>query len=114
MAPFPLATSHQGHIGAAECMGCIYQWGQGTAIDFPRAMAAYKVGAKGGNAACQHRVGLMYYAGLGVDVDYAQALAWIGRPEPEGADGGAGKAKKGNGKGKQGNGKGGKGRGGGN
>ena len=40
-------------------------------------MAAYKVGAEGGNAHCQWEVGCMYYYGRGVDVDYAQALPWI-------------------------------------
>ena len=40
-------------------------------------MATYKVGAEGGDATSQYQVGYMYYNGLGVDVDYAQALAWI-------------------------------------
>ena len=40
-------------------------------------MAAYKVGAEGGIAGCQWMVGSMYYKGLGVDVDYAQARPWI-------------------------------------
>ena len=40
-------------------------------------MAAYKVGAEGGHALCQWQVGYFYYTGLGVDVDYAQALLWI-------------------------------------
>ena len=40
-------------------------------------MAAYKVGAEGGDAGSQWQVGFMYYSGLGVDVDYAQALPWI-------------------------------------
>ena len=40
-------------------------------------MAVYKVGAEGGGTVCQHQVGFMYYKGLGVDVDYAQALAWL-------------------------------------
>jgi hypothetical protein len=39
-------------------------------------MVAYKVGAEGGDDHSQHQVGAMYYQGLGVDVDYAQALAW--------------------------------------
>ena len=47
------------------------------AIDYPRAMAAYKVAAEGGHAVCQYQVGVMYYHGRGVDVDYAQALPWI-------------------------------------
>ena len=67
----------QGHLGAAEAIGCIYYWGQGAAIDYPRAMAAYKVGAEGGNALCQYQVGSMYCMGQGVAVDYQQARPWI-------------------------------------
>jgi TPR repeat protein len=67
----------QGHVEAAKLVGSIYFWGQGTVIDYPRAMAAYKVGAEGGDASSQHQVGMMYCMGLGVDVDYAQALLWI-------------------------------------
>jgi len=48
-----------------------------VAVDYPRAMAAYKVAAEGGHALCQWEVGTMYYNGRGVDVDYAQARAWI-------------------------------------
>ena len=47
------------------------------AIDYPRAMVAYKVGAEGGLAVCQHQVGMMYCYGRGVDVDYKQARAWL-------------------------------------
>jgi TPR repeat protein len=70
-------ASQQGHIKAAEFIGCIYNWGQGVAIDYPRAMAAYKVGAEGGVAACQWQVVFMYYEDRGVDVNYKQALPWI-------------------------------------
>ena len=47
------------------------------AIDYPRAMAAYKVGAEGGDAFCQHQLGAMYCQGLGVAVDHKQARQWI-------------------------------------
>ena len=47
------------------------------AIDYPRAMAAYKVGAEGGDAKCQYQVGYMYYNGFGVAVDYKQARPWL-------------------------------------
>ena len=47
------------------------------AIDYPRAMAAYKVGAEGGNAVCQYQVGWMYSNGRGVAVDYKQARPWF-------------------------------------
>ena len=40
-------------------------------------MAAYKVGAEGGYAVCQYQVGFMYYNGLGVAVDFKQALPWL-------------------------------------
>ena len=51
--------------------------GQGASIDYPRAMAAYKVGAEGGHVVCQHQVGFMYLKGLGVAVDFEQARLWI-------------------------------------
>ena len=57
-------------------IGSIYYWGQGAAIDYPRAMAAYKVGAEGGHAACQFAVSMMY-KGCGVDKDDKQALLWL-------------------------------------
>ena len=58
-------------------VGSIYFWGQGVAVDYPRAMAAYKVGTKEGDTTCQYQVGIMYYEGFGVDVDYKQARAWF-------------------------------------
>ena len=74
MAPHP----SQGHTQAAELIGCIYYWGQGVAIDYPRAMAAYKIAAEAGNATSQHQVGIMYkLPGYGVAVDYQQARAWL-------------------------------------
>ena len=47
------------------------------AIDYPRAMAAYKVGAEGGIAVCQWQVGCMYCKGRDVAVDHQQARPWI-------------------------------------
>ena len=79
---FALTRSHrppvwQSHIGASEAIGCIYRWGVGVAIDYARAMAAYKIGGEGGDAGCQWQVGFMYYRGLGVAVEFKQALLWI-------------------------------------
>ena len=71
------APSTQGHIEAAQLTGQIYYFGQGVAIDYPRAMAAYKIGAEAGNAGCQYQLGVMYQHGRGIDSpDYAQALVW--------------------------------------
>ena len=47
------------------------------AIDYPRAIAAYKVGAKAGHALSQNQVGFMYSKGRGVAVDYKLARAWV-------------------------------------
>ena len=48
------------------------------AIDYPRAMAAYKVGAEAGDAMSQYQLGCMYIKGRGgVDVDFKQARVWI-------------------------------------
>ena len=47
------------------------------AKDYPRAMAAYKVGAEGGDAMCQTQVGHMYCMGFGVAVDYKEARLWL-------------------------------------
>ena len=46
-------------------------------IDYPRAMAAYKVGAEGGHAVCQCQVGSMFMTGRGVAVDHKEARPWI-------------------------------------
>ena len=67
----------QGHIEAALFVGCIHYFGQGASIDYPRAMAAYKVGAEGGAALCQWQVGFMYFQGLGVAADFKEARPWI-------------------------------------
>ena len=78
---FTLSYTHipacQGHIKAAEAIGDIYYWGKGVAIDYPRAMAAYKVGAEEGDARSQCMVGIMYHEGQGVAVDYKQARPWL-------------------------------------
>ena len=47
------------------------------AIDYPRAMAAYKIAAEAGDAVSQSQVGIMYCKGRGIAVDYKQALPWI-------------------------------------
>ena len=67
----------QGHLLAAQAIGDIYFWGKGVAVDYSRALVAYKVGAEGGNAVSQHQLGYMYWDGCGVAVDFQQARAWL-------------------------------------
>ena len=47
------------------------------AVDYPRAIPAYKIAAEAGDALSQHQVGDMYDNGRGVAVDYKQAGAWV-------------------------------------
>ena len=67
----------KGHILAAAAIGDAYYWGKGVAIDYPRAMAAYKIAAEAGEAVSQFQVGVMYCRGHGVAVDYQQARPWL-------------------------------------
>ena len=46
-------------------------------IDYARAMAAYKVGAEGGDAQCQYTLGYLYFYGQGVAVDHKKARLWL-------------------------------------
>ena len=46
------------------------------AIDYPRAFAAYKVSAEGGDDTSLYMLGYMYEHGLGVPQDLKQARAW--------------------------------------
>ena len=79
------APSAQGHVKAAEFIGCIYNFGQGVAVDYKRAMAAYKIGAEGGDAICQFNLGWMLRNGRGIDSpDYEQALVWFGKAAAQG------------------------------
>ena len=73
----PAPHKRQGHPFAAGLLGTIYGCGQGVAIDYPRAFAAYKVGAEGGNRGCQHQLGAMYQHGQSVDQDSEQARVWF-------------------------------------
>ena len=72
-SPLPL----QGHILAAQAIGDVYHWGKGVAVDYSRAMAAYKIAAEAGEALSQYQVGYMHCSGRGVAVDYKQARAWL-------------------------------------
>ena len=75
-----MPPSTQGHVNAAVQIGGIYDYGQGVAVDYERAMAAYKIGAEGGNAICQCQLGSMLHRGDGIDSpDQKQALAWLER-----------------------------------
>ena len=63
---------------AAMRVADIYYWGKGVAADHVRTVPAYKMGAEGGHAGCQHQLGMFYLTGqAGVEVDNELAVAWI-------------------------------------
>ena len=47
------------------------------AVDYPQAMAAYKIAAENGHAQSQYQVGMMYRHGRSVAQNYKQAIAWF-------------------------------------
>ena len=62
---------------AAALIGSVHYHGQGVAVDYKRALAAYKIAAEGGNAVCQSQLAYMLSEeGYGCDVDYKQAQVW--------------------------------------
>ena len=74
-----IAPTTQGYVKAALAIGSVHYWGQGVAIDYPRAMAGDKIAAEAGDALSQYQVGAMYFKGRGVAVDYKQARAGLAR-----------------------------------
>ena len=63
----------------------MYFWGEGVAVDYPRAMASFKVAAEAGDAMGMWQVGAMYRDGLGVAKDSEQAFPWVEKAAAKGA-----------------------------
>ena len=63
---------------AAAIIGSIYFHGEGVAVDYKRALPAYKTGAEGGDAHCQNQLGSMLSGeAYGLELDYEQAVVWL-------------------------------------
>lgn len=61
-----------------ECYrrGYRFEVGEGTPVDYAQAAYFYEMGARGGNAWCQHRMGEFCLLGLGRAQDFEQAVKW--------------------------------------
>ncbi len=75
------AAAEMGHDGAQLDLGNIYWDGKGNSDppwtaarqDYAKAAKWYLAAAKRGNSIAQEKIGLMYYRGLGIVQDFAQA-----------------------------------------
>lgn len=61
-----------------ECYrrGYCFELGENTEVDLVKAAYWYEIGAKQGNAWCQHRMGEFCLLGLGRAQDYEEAVKW--------------------------------------
>ena len=70
----PLAE--QGHAGAQNNLGLMYDNGEGVPQDDKTAVKWYRLAAEQGNANAQTNLGVMYDNGRGVPQDYKTAVKW--------------------------------------
>ena len=61
-----------------ECyrLGYRYEVGENTPVDHERALYYYEMGAKQGNAWCQHRTGEFCLLGIGKEASFEEAVKW--------------------------------------
>ena len=68
----------QGHAGAMEELGFLFERGLGCDFDIAKAKEWYETAADKGNAAAMVGLGKMYFRGYdGIAKDYKQALSWF-------------------------------------
>jgi uncharacterized protein len=80
----PLAE--QGHAGAQNNLGVIYEHGHSVAQDRAAAARLFRLAAEQGYARAQSNLGVMYEQGHGVAQDYAEAVRWYRLAAEQGID----------------------------
>src|SRR4051812_18867425 len=70
--------ANKGLEKAQNYLGLMYENGNGTPVDFSKAMSWYRKAADHGFAPAQTSVGYLLEEGKGLPRDYAQALEWYG------------------------------------
>lgn len=68
------AKADQGEAAAQNDLGCIYETGDGVAVDFAEAAKWYRLAADQGHARAQGNLGYLYLIGKGVPKDKAMAI----------------------------------------
>lgn len=74
----------QMNADACHLMGKIYYDGQGTPVDFVRALEYFQQAAQLGSSTASFYLGIMYENGHGVPQDYIRALHWYHKAAYEG------------------------------
>ena len=70
------AKADKGEAAAQNDLGCIYETGDGVAVDFAEAAKWYRLAADQGHAMAQGNLGYLYLIGKGVPKDKAAAIQW--------------------------------------
>lgn len=78
-------AADKGDARSQHSIGYMYESGNGTALDYVRAMASYRQAAAQGTAASANSIGALYMRGLGVPADHHEAVNWF-RKAAEGGD----------------------------
>ncbi len=79
-----LKKARQGDVEAQYKLGEMYNYGEGTEVDFNRAVYWYKKSADQGNPNAQYNLGFMYYYGKGTIIDDELAIYWYKKSAEQG------------------------------
>lgn len=77
-------AAHQGHAGAQNNLGVMYDNGHGVRQDYQKAIEWYTKAAHQGIVGAQYNLGVMYYKGKGVSQDYHKAYEWYTKAANQG------------------------------
>ena len=72
-------AANEGNCEAMNCIGWMYQQGQGVSVDYQKAMEWYQKGSKAGSTAATTNIGWMYQHGEEVKKDYQTAMEWYNK-----------------------------------
>ena len=70
------AAAEQGDMEAQFNLGRMYYNGEGTEVNYEKALYWWEKAAEQGDVRAQYNVGYMYYNGEGTEVNYEKALYW--------------------------------------
>lgn len=69
-------AADQGHPGARNNLGVLYEYGRGVQQDYAEAVKWYRLVAEQGDTLGQYNLGVRYENGRGVPQDYLEAAKW--------------------------------------
>jgi len=78
------SLAEQGDANAQNCLGQLYDYGEGNRTNYKEAFKWYSKAAKQGNAAAQFNLGVLYVAGNGVLKDEKEAVKWYRKSAEQG------------------------------